>query len=245
MIFNAAFYICIIFCIVAVYRSASLLIEASGAKKTLSNVVSVYNDVYEGKPIISKMKPNERNQYGELTPLMNIMLESANAIQNHLSAMNNEIQECQLDSIFKSETLTHPQLLSEALSNYEKAINVLDKYEKQIGTCTGQRLPIGFGICADACALGLSGTEQELASLYPVAQGVTGPGPGQTRSGTGLGLEAFATCTIIDKTVAASGGCFSARRTKYLLGLPSIIHDQVFAWARHRMNCGHLSYVDR
>lgn len=125
------FYISIIFCILTVYQSVSLLIKASDTGNTLSKVASIYDDVYEGKPI-SKMKTNGRDQYGEMTPLMNIMLESANTIQKDFSAMNYEIQECQLDSIFKPETLTQAQLLSEALSHYETAINVLDKYEKQI-----------------------------------------------------------------------------------------------------------------
>lgn len=125
------FYISIIFCIFAVYQSLGLLVKVSNAKKVLNNIVSFYNDANAGKEI-SIQEKNGTEQYGELTPLMNIMIETGSAIQKDLSAMNDEIQECQFDSIFKTETLTKPQLLSEALSNYEKAIIVLDKYEKQI-----------------------------------------------------------------------------------------------------------------
>lgn len=125
------FYISIIFCILAAYQSFSLLMKASSAKKSLNKVVSIYNDVNAGKDIFSPEKI-ATEQYGELTPLMNIMTEQASAVQKDVSAMSYEMQECQFDSIFKPETLTQPQLLSEALSNYEKAIIVLDKYEKQI-----------------------------------------------------------------------------------------------------------------
>lgn len=124
-------YLSIIFCILAVYQSLGLLIKASSAKKVLNKIVSIYNDANAGKEIFSP-ENNEKEQYGEITPLINIMTEVGSAIQKDFSAMNYEIQECQLDSIFKPETLAQPKLLSEALSNYEKATNVLDKYEKQI-----------------------------------------------------------------------------------------------------------------
>jgi hypothetical protein len=125
------FYISIIFCILTTYQSLSLLIEVSSTKKTLSKVVSIYNDIYEGKQI-SKVETNGREQYGEMTPLMSIMTEVGSAIQKDCSVMNDEIQECHLESIFKPETLTQPILLSETLSNCEKAGSILDKYEKQI-----------------------------------------------------------------------------------------------------------------
>lgn len=124
-------YISIIFCIFAVYQSLGLLVKASSAKNTINKIASIYNDVNAGKEI-SNLGKNGTGQYGELTPLMNIMTETGSAIQKDVSAMSYEFQECQFDSIFKPETLTQPQLLSEALSNYEKAIVVLDKYEKQI-----------------------------------------------------------------------------------------------------------------
>jgi hypothetical protein len=78
------------------------------------------------------VETNGREQYGEMTPLMSIMTEVGSAIQKDCSVMNDEIQECHLESIFKPETLTQPILLSETLSNCEKAGSILDKYEKQI-----------------------------------------------------------------------------------------------------------------
>jgi len=125
------FYISIIFCILAAYQSLSLLVKASSAKKTLSKVVSIYNDIYEGKQI-SKVETNGREQYGEITPLINIMTKAASAMEKDFSVMNDEIQECHLESIYKPETFTQPILLSEAISNCEKAVSILDKYEKQI-----------------------------------------------------------------------------------------------------------------
>jgi len=122
------FYISIIFCIFAVYQSLGLFVKASSAKKSLNKIVSIYNDVNEGKGI-SNLRKDGTEQYGELTPLMNIIIEYGTAIENDFSAMENEIRECQFDSVSKPETLAQPMLLSEAISNYERATSVLDKYK--------------------------------------------------------------------------------------------------------------------
>ena len=124
----AFFWFALVLCVIASYRSVRLLNETENAKNTLRKVSYVFDDLIANRQI-SGDETNGKS-YGEMTPFIRLFTDWASEVQKDCLAMDNEIDKCNLASIFDARTLTEYVLLLQCLSNYEKADNILQKYEK-------------------------------------------------------------------------------------------------------------------
>lgn len=120
----------LIFCAITSYNSVNLLNKASDAKKAMRQIASVFNDLIADRQIPNSEKDNK--SYGEMTPLVNILSNWTKEAQKSRWAMSNELDKCNLECVLNPKTLTQSNLLSECQSNYEKADDILQKYDKEI-----------------------------------------------------------------------------------------------------------------
>ena len=124
----AFFWFALILCAIASYRSVRLLNEAGNTQNALREVVSVFDDFIANRQI-SGDEINEKS-YGEMAPFIRLFTDWTSEVQKDSLTMHNEIDKCNLASIFDARTLTEHSLLLQCQSNYEKAGNIFQMYEE-------------------------------------------------------------------------------------------------------------------
>jgi len=91
---------------------------------------STWDKINEGEILDSRNY--EENEYGEITPIMQLYNNWLVDTQSDYLDMFREIEECELAMILKPETITNAKNLSKAKSNVEKLNTVLGEYETKI-----------------------------------------------------------------------------------------------------------------
>ena len=115
---------------IAVYKSATLLRDASDAKTVVQALSSISKDALAGGQI-----PHERingTPYGKMTGLVELIADWTRDVQRDADRMNGELDKCNLASIFNQEMLTQADVLSRCRVDYEKAETILSQYENQV-----------------------------------------------------------------------------------------------------------------
>lgn len=126
----AFFCFILIICFIANYKSVKILIRSRMAKKSLSEVASILNNAIQDKLIPANHF--DEKIYGEIAPFLQIMTDMLSAFQRDSLDLNNQLELCNLQSIFEPITLTQPLLIEECKSNYEKADSLLVEYENMV-----------------------------------------------------------------------------------------------------------------
>lgn len=104
--------------------------EMLAAKQMSDEVVSMWDDINKGQPV--KKKKIRVSEYGNATPFMQLVNDWITATQEIFLKMTTEMQQCNLASTCKPETLTDLILLSQSRLNLQKFKKILQSYEPQI-----------------------------------------------------------------------------------------------------------------
>jgi hypothetical protein len=99
-------------------------------KQMSDEVISAWDNINRGQLV--EQKKFEGSEYGNVTPFMQFLNEWIMSTQAVFLKMTTEIQQCNLASTCKPETLTDPILLSKSRLSLQKFKNILQSYEPQI-----------------------------------------------------------------------------------------------------------------